>query len=65
MKWDLLFLSEDRLGAVGHPSRRAGRGSAAGGLERGGGKTFPFLSSPIGDYRKPLGEEMIGPTYNI
>ncbi len=64
MKWDLSFLSRHWLGAVGYPSRRAGRERPCR-KNRGRGKTFPFLSSPIGNYRKPLGEEIMGPTYNI
>jgi hypothetical protein len=29
-------------------------------LERGRGKVFPFLSSPIGSLRKPLSEKIMG-----
>jgi hypothetical protein len=40
LEWNPLFLSEDWLGAVGHPSRRAGRGSAVADRV-GKGRVFP------------------------
>jgi hypothetical protein len=59
------LISEPTLaGSSGAPIEASRKGKAPP-LERGRCKTFPFLSSPIGNYRKPLGEEMMGPTYNI
>jgi hypothetical protein len=59
-------ISEPTLAeSSGVPIEASRKGIRRGGLERGRGKTFPFLSSPIGNYRKPLGEEIMGPTHNI